>query len=332
MHHASALPVSRRQLLLGAGATAFASAAGISGTPATARAPMLGTQSPAFYRFKIGAFEATVLSDGPILMGEPQSDIFVGMSKEEFAKTLSDNRLPTSNITLEQNALVLNTGSHLILFDTGTGSDRSFGPNTGRLLINLKAAGYEPGDIDVVALTHAHPDHCWGLLADDGSRHFPNAQIYLTEADLKFWTDESNGANDFLKTMIAGTRKQLLPNRDRIVFVKDGQEIVTGVQAIATPGHTVGHTSFMITSEGKSFCNIADIAHHHVISVARPQLEMSFDTDGKQGVASRLKLFDMLATDRIPFVAYHFMWPGIGYVGKQGDGFRYFPAPSQMTL
>lgn len=332
MHSTSLLSASRRQFLIGTAATAFAGVTGGMPTSALAKAPMLGTQAPAFYRFKIGAFEATVLSDGPIHMGDPQPNIFAGLSAEEFTKTLSDNRLPTSDIKLEQNALVLNTGSHLILFDTGTGSDRSFGPSTGRLLVNLKAAGYEPGDIDVVALTHAHPDHCWGLLADDGSRHFPNAQIYLSEADLKFWTDESNGANDFLKTMIAGTRKQLLPTRERIVFVKDGQEIVSGVQAIATPGHTVGHTSFMLTSEGKSFCNIGDVAHHHVISVERPRLAFGFDTDGKQGVASRLKLFDMLATDRIPFVGYHFLWPGIGHVGKQGDGFRYFPAPLQMAL
>jgi glyoxylase-like metal-dependent hydrolase (beta-lactamase superfamily II) len=332
MHSTSLLSASRRQFLIGTAATAFAGVTGGMPTSALAKAPMLGTQAPAFYRFKIGAFEATVLSDGPIQMGDPQPNIFAGLSAEEFTKTLSDNRLPTSDIKLEQNALVLNTGSHLILFDTGTGSDRSFGPSTGRLLVNLKAAGYEPGDIDVVALTHAHPDHCWGLLADDGRRHFPNAQIYLSEADLKFWTDESNGANDFLKTMIAGTRKQLLPTRERIVFVKDGQEIVSGVQAIATPGHTVGHTSFMLTSEGKSFCNIGDVAHHHVISVERPRLAFGFDTDGKQGVASRLKLFDMLAADRIPFVGYHFLWPGIGHVGKQGDGFRYFPAPLQMAL
>lgn len=323
---------TRRQLLSGSGAILLAASAGALSTPAWAKAPMRGTQVPAFYRFKIGAFEATALSDGPIFLGEPQPDLFTGLSKEELSKALSDNFLSTANLTLEQNALVLNTGSHLVLFDTGTGSDRSFGPNTGRLMTNLKAAGIDPADIDVVALTHAHPDHCWGLLDDDGGRHFPNAQIYVSEADLNFWTDETKGVDDFMKAMIAGTRRQLLPNRDRIVFAKDGQEIVPGVHAMAAPGHTVGHTVFLITSEGGTFCNLADIAHHHVISVERPRLEFGFDTDGKQGVSSRMKLLDMLATDRIPFMSYHFPWPGIGHIGRQGDSFRYFPTPMQMAL
>ncbi len=320
---------SRRQFLAGAAAAWLGA---IATRPASAKAPMLGTQAPAFYRFRIGAFEATAVSDGHLVMGEPQSDFFIGMSKEEFAQILADNMLPTSNISIEQNALVLNTGSHLVLFDTGTGGDRNFGTYAGRLLGNLKAAGFRPEDFDAVVLTHAHPDHCWGLLGEAGRPVFPNAQIYLSELDLDFWTDESNGINDFFKMMVDGTRKQLLPLRDRIAFIKDGQEVVPGVQAIAAPGHTVGHSVFVITSEGKTFCNLGDIAHHHVISVERPRLEVSFDTDRKQGVSSRLKIFDMLAKDRIPFVSYHFPWPGIGHIGRQGDAFRYFPAPQQMTL
>jgi glyoxylase-like metal-dependent hydrolase (beta-lactamase superfamily II) len=329
MRDFDSLSASRRQFLAGATAAALSS---VAASTAAAKAPMLGTQAPAFYRFKIGGFEATVVSDGHLLMGEPQADFFKGLSKEEFAKALADNMLPTNDIAIEQNTLVLNTGSHLVLFDTGTGGDRSFGTFAGRLLANLKAAGFRPEDFDAVILTHAHPDHCWGLLGDGGSRNFPNAQIYLTESDLRFWTDESNGANDFVKMMITGTRKQLLPLRERIVFIKDGQEVVPGVQAVSAPGHTVGHTIFAITSEGKTFFNLGDIAHHHVLSVERPRLELSFDTDSKQAVASRLKTFDMLAKDRIPFVSYHFPWPGIGYVGRQGEGFRYFPTPQQMTL
>lgn len=319
--------LSRRYVLGGLSATAA-----FAGTPAYAKAPMLNTQAPAYYRFKIGNFEATAVSDGPLHLGEPQPNVFVGVSKEEFTKALTDNFLPTDNVKLEQNVLVVNTGERLVMFDTGTGGQKLMGPDTGRLLANLKAAGIDPKDIDAIAITHAHPDHCWGLLRDSGERNFPNAQIYISQADLDFWTDEAKLSVDAIKAFVDGTRKQLLPNRERIVFFKDGQEFLPGIQAMAAPGHTVGHTVFMITSQGKTLCNAGDIAHHHVLVPQNPQLEFLFDTDGKQAVSSRLKLFDMLASQRIPFLAYHFPWPGIGYLGKQSEGYRYYPAPIQTAL
>ena len=114
--------------------------------------------------------------------------------------------------------------------------------------------------------------------------------------------------------------------------IKDGQEVLPGIHAIAAPGHTVGHTAFMITSENQSICNVGDIVHHHVISVETPRKAFTYDTDGKQAVDSRLRAFDMLASRRIPLVAFHFPWPGIGYVGRQGDAFRYFPSPMRTVL
>ncbi len=294
---------------------------------------MQNTQAPGVYRFKVGAFEATVISDGPLIMGPPQADVFVGLSKDDFIKALNDNYLPSDSLALEQNMLLLNTGDRLVLFDTGAGSSKMMGPHSGKLLANLKAAGVEPQDVDAVILTHPHGDHCWGLMSDGGERNFPNAQIHMTQADLEFWTDEANGGNiDLMKAQIAGARKHLLSNRDRIVFVKHGQEVVPGVQAIATPGHTVGHTSYMITSQGKSLCNVGDAAHHHIISSQYPRLPFAYDTDGKQAIASRLKLFDMLASEKIPLLTYHFPWPGVGYLAKQGDAYRYFASLMQTAL
>ena len=320
---------SRRQLLTGAAASLTCAALP---QVAAAKAPMANTQAPGFYRFKLGAFEATVVSDGPLQMGEPNGNVFTGVSKEQMTKELGDNFLPTDNVQLEQNALMINTGERVVLFDTGVGTAKAFGPNSGRLITGLKAAGLDPKDIDAIVLTHAHPDHCWGLMADDGSRNFPNAQIYMAQADLDFWTDEGKLAHPQLKDFIAGTRKQLLPNRERMVFIRDGQEFLPGIQAMAAPGHTVGHTVYLITSQGKTLCNAGDIAHHHTMIVEHPRREFSYDTDGKQAVASRLRVFDMLASQRVQAVTYHFPWPGLGHIGKRGEAFRYYPVPLRTVL
>jgi glyoxylase-like metal-dependent hydrolase (beta-lactamase superfamily II) len=322
--------LSRRGFLTGSAAAGLIS--GAAPLPVLAKAPMRHTQAPAFYRFKIGSFEATVVSDGPLNLGEPKAETFPGLSKEELDKALDDNFLPQDRLLVEQNALIVNTGNKLVLFDTGLGSAKMFGDKTGRLLATLKNAGIHPNAIDAVVLTHAHPDHCWALMTAKGTRNFPAAQIYLTHADLDFWTDEAKGTNDMMKSIVAGTRKQLLPNRDRIVFVKDGQEILPGIQAVATPGHTVGHTSYMISSQGKTVCNIGDVVHHYLVSTEKPRVEFAFDTDGKQAVATRLRTLDMLAAQKIPVLAYHFPWPGVGHVAKQSDAYRYIPEPMQVVL
>jgi glyoxylase-like metal-dependent hydrolase (beta-lactamase superfamily II) len=320
---------TRRSLFAGASALAASAALPIA---AFAKAPMQNAQAPAFYRFKIGNFEATVVSDGLLGLGPARDGVFNGVNGAEFSKTLTDNFLPTDAVELDQNVLVVNSGDKLALFDTGDGGSKMFGPKSGRLLANLKAAGYAPADFDAIVLTHAHPDHCWGLMGADGNRVFPNAQIFMAQADFDFWTDESKAQGDMMKPMIENTRKHLLPNRDRIVFIKDGQEFVPGIQAVSTPGHTVGHTSYLVTSGGRSLMFAGDVAHHYIVSVQNPRAPFVFDTDGQQGVASRLKTFDMLAAQRIPVLNYHFPWPGLGYIARFGDGYRYVPQPLQMTL
>jgi glyoxylase-like metal-dependent hydrolase (beta-lactamase superfamily II) len=245
------LPISRRRLL--AGTSAVAAAGLLDAFPsqtAFAKAPMLDTQAPYFYRFKLGNFEGTIVSDGTLPLGKPE-DNFVGLTKPEMGKQLTDNFLPLENVVLEQNALVINTGDKLVLFDTGMGGLKLFGPTTGKLLSSMKQAGIDPKDIDAVVMSHAHIDHCGGCMADDGSRHFPNAQYYITEADYDFWTTESNVPAQF-KVFWETATKNLKPNRERMQFIKDGEEIIPGVHAMLAPGHTVGHTIFMIDSGGEA--------------------------------------------------------------------------------
>jgi glyoxylase-like metal-dependent hydrolase (beta-lactamase superfamily II) len=331
----TALSISRRQALLGtvaaAGATALPE---LAISPVLAKAGFAKDQAPYFYRFTHGKMQATVVSDGILPLGEP-SGSFLGTSKAEVGKLLTDNFLATDNVILEQNILVLNTGDKLVLFDTGMGSTPMFGPTTGKMLNNLKVAGIDPKDIDAVVATHAHCDHVWGIMADDGKPNFPNAQIYISQADFDYWTDEAKlQMKDpaYMKPFVEGARKNLLPNRDRIVFFKDGQEFLPGIQAIAAPGHTVGHTVFMITSDGKSLAAIGDLTHHQVLLMEKPLIEFAYDTDSKQSAKTRVRVLDMLASNRIPLLAYHFPWPGVGHVAKQGEGFRYYPSALQMTL
>jgi glyoxylase-like metal-dependent hydrolase (beta-lactamase superfamily II) len=319
--------LSRRRLLAGASATV---AAGVLGgaSVAYAKAPMLNTAAAAFYRFKLGTIEATVVSDGPLAIGDPKNT-FRGPAAEELSRMMSDHFLPTNNVVLDQNVLVINTGDKLALFETGMSSVKRTDA-MGRLAAHLRQSGIDPNDIDAVIPTHAHIDHIGGIMAADGTRNFPNAQIYISQADLEYWTDDKRLGTPAEGSALAA-RKNLLPNRDRIVFYKDGQDVLPGVQAMQTPGHTVGHTSFVVNSGGKSLFVVGDLMHH-VILVEKPRMEVVFDTDPKQGVETRMKVMDMLASQRMAALVYHLPWPGIGHFAKRGDGFHYVAEPMQLVL
>jgi glyoxylase-like metal-dependent hydrolase (beta-lactamase superfamily II) len=323
------LTISRRSVL--GAAAAFAGSAAIKGPDAAfAEATPVGTQAPFFYRFKLGKLEATVVSDGQLgPIGEP-TNLFPKAPKEDLEELIKALYV-TRKVVLDENVLVLNTGDQLVLFDTGLGTEKGFGPNSGRLLDSLKAASIDPSSIDAVIVTHAHPDHCWGLVGGDGKPNFPKAKICMHQADYDFWTDEGKLSNDKIKDWVAGTRKVLVPLRERITFIKDGADVVPGVQAMLTPGHTVGHTSYVVTEGDESLVILGDVAHHSALSLARPHYVFGFDTDGEQGVATRKKAFDMLAANRTTFLAYHFPWPGIGNVSKDGEGYRYHPMPMRVV-
>src|SRR3954447_26167368 len=198
--------VSRRSLLaLGAGLGAST----MLGSNAFARAPKQGTQSAYFYRFGLGDAEVTVVSDGPLPLGPPKGT-FVGVPDEEVKKMLSDNFLSPDNVVLEQNSPIVNTGDKLILFDTGMGSSKMFGPTTGRQQKSMTEAGIKPDDIDAVVCSHAHIDHIGGIVDDGGKPLFPNAQIYISQTDFDFWTDEGKLGSD-AKDFVVHARKNLLP-------------------------------------------------------------------------------------------------------------------------
>lgn len=325
------MTISRRALL-GAGL----GAATLPLMRAEAAAPFVGRGAPAWYRFRFGEFEATIVSDGHLPLGKAEES-FAGARPGEINAMMQANFLDPANALLEQNALVLNTGRHLILFDTGMGDSmgadsQMFGPTTGRLLRNMRQAGIDPAQIDLVVLSHAHCDHCWALVDAQGNRNFPNAQVAISEADLKYWTDDANIRGPaFMGPFIRGAQKNLAAYRDRMVMVQDGREVVPGVTAVSAPGHTVGHTTYTISSGQNVMVYTGDLAHHHVLLLRRPLLEFAYDTDPKQSAQTRARALDRFATDRPVVLSYHFPWPGIGRVAKEGEGFAWMPAPMDVT-
>ncbi|MEI4473011.1 MBL fold metallo-hydrolase [Frigidibacter sp. MR17.24] len=277
--------------------------------------------------FAIGDIEATIISDGLLDLGSANAQ-FPAAPPEDIARIMAEEFLPVDPMMLEQNALVLNINQRVVLFDSGMGSDQLFGDKAGRLIRNLAAAGIAPEQVDDIVLTHAHCDHCWGMVGDGGALNFPNAQVHISQADFEFWTDEAKlSAEGFLPTFVKGARRNLMPYRDRMLFVTDGQEVLPGVTAISTPGHTMGHMSYAISSGNESFLNVGDVVHHTALLFQNPTWEFAFDSDPKLAAQTRVRLFDMASADETRMIGYHFPFPGLGHIRREGDAFDYVPIP-----
>ncbi len=318
-------PTSRRGFL--SGAAALAAGAALPGG-AFAKAPLANSQVPYYYRFALGQAEVTVVSDGPLPLGDPGSS-FLGLPKEQVYGLLETNFLAKDNVVLEQNIPIVNFGDRLVMFDTGMGFSKAFGPTTGRLLKSMQEAGIDPAAVDAIVCSHAHIDHTGGICSAEGKPHFPNAQIYISQVDHDYWLDDARLGTPF-KAFGEHARANLRPVRDRIVFFKDGQEFLPGITAISAPGHSPGHTIFNVSSGGKSFTFLGDLTHHPVLLTENPRVEFAYDWDPKMSVQSRVKLLTMLAEQKTPVMSYHFAWPGFGNLAKAGEGFRYYPAAMQM--
>jgi glyoxylase-like metal-dependent hydrolase (beta-lactamase superfamily II) len=316
--------LTRRAALLGAGGVL--AGAGFAGSGVVhAAAEKQGPAPTPIAGYKLGSFEINTLHDGAVSLTEPQKTFAMNVDADTFSAVNAQNFLPDDSFQISFTPTLVNTGSELILFDTGNGDGAR--PGRGNMRAALMNAGYTPEQVDVVVLTHMHPDHIGGLL-EGGAPAFPNARYVTGQKEYDFWAAMDAEANGVTKLMATHVK----PLAEKTTFLEDGGSVVSGITAMAAHGHTPGHMIYLMESDGKQLALTADLANHYVWSLAHPEWEVRFDMDKEAAAETRKTVLGMLASDKIPFVGYHMPFPAVGYVDTNGDGFRYVPASYQLQL
>ncbi len=292
--------------------------------PAYAAAPKVGTQAPGFFRFNVGDFEVTALHDGTVeakiddkrIPNAPLADVL---------KLMESQYMPTNPGINQFNTMVVNTGSKLILIDSGFNNNGA--PTTGRLAANLAAAGIDSKTIDTVLISHFHPDHINGLRTKEGELVYPQAEIIVPGVDMAHFMDEAkmNAVPEAARGAFKTAARVFGPNKGDLKQAEWGKEWATGITAIQSDGHTPGHTSFVVASGNKTLLVIGDASNDPRIFARMPDWHLGFDLDKPRAVETRKKLLDMAAADKMQVSFYHAAFPATGYVAKNGTGYDWFP-------
>jgi glyoxylase-like metal-dependent hydrolase (beta-lactamase superfamily II) len=299
-------------------------------------ASMHGELQPTLRRFRLGDFEVTIVMDGAVIR-EGLTPSHGGPALADDVKALAHaNNIDPNRYRHPFTPMLVNTGKQLVLFDTGNGAlSREYSQfqgrlPDGRLVEHLRRAGYTEDDVDVVVITHGHPDHIGGLL-EAGKPVFPNARYVFGAAEYDFWIRGENVRPErkFHRELFVSIAA---PLAERATFIKPGDEVVSGIRAIDAAGHSPGMMGFLVENTGKRLLNWADTCGHYVVSIQRPDLHLDVDDDKDRAVATRRRLLDMAATDRLLVTGYHMPFPAIGYIEREAKGFRWVPHGYQMDL
>lgn len=287
----------------------------------------------AAYNFRIGALQATVISDGFLEDTAPQPLWAPEAKPREFREALRSAFLPEDRVRLDVNVLALHTGEGVVLIDSGSG--HLFGPTVGRFARNLAAAGIKREDVKGIVVSHAHSDHIGGVFDASGAPLFPNAAIYTTATEYDFWMKNPDLSKARvpaeLRAKITGDAQTFYRNaKDRLQMAKPGQTLFGAIELVAAPGHTPGHTAFLIGSGAERLLHIVDTAHHSVLLLAHPNWSVGFDADSSRAIVTRRRIFAEAAQGRTRVMGYHFPFPGIGHIRPQKRGYEWVPEPMSL--
>lgn len=290
-------------------------------------AAMLGVLRPQIYRFKLGRFEVTQILDGFRVGPGPHPTFGQDQSAGNVHSLLQANGLPTANFEHHFVPTLVNTGKKLVLFDTGNGMGRM--PSAGHLRDLIATAGYTPQQVDVVVITHAHPDHIGGLL-HDGKPAYPNARVVFGKVEFDFW--KRGEVRDARKQTLQQFQEIALPFGEKATFIKPEDDVVSGIHAVNAYGHSPGMLAFHVESDNQRLLIWGDVANHYVISIQRPDWATGFDDVKDMAITSRKRILDMVATDKIAVAGFHMPFPSIGFVERSGPSYRWVPASYQFNL
>ncbi len=302
--------LSRRSALTGAAAIPLAAGLGNRAVAAGHEGPV----NPVHRSFERGDYRVSTLLAGTRPVADIQTIFGTNVSAEEFAAVSEANFIPADKAQFFFTPTVVQTGSEVVLFDTGLSAAGTTAA--------LNAAGIEAGDVTIVVSTHMHGDHIGGLTDDAGNVTYPNARYVTGQVEFDHWAGAGNEGFD----------AKVRPLAEKMTFLDDGGDVVSGITAVSAFGHTPGHMAYMVESGGEQVLLMADTANHYVWSLGYPDWEVRFDADKAMAAATRRKILGMVAADRIPLIGYHMPFPGVGYIETRDDGFKYVPASYQLML
>lgn len=284
-----------------------------------------GAQAPGLYKFKVGEIEVIALHEGVLAMDRPAGFV-PNASDDEVGEAYATAGMPRDKITITFNALAVRTGRHTVVIDTGLGE---FGPpGTGQLLSNLAAAGIQPEDVSAVVISHFHPDHILGLNRKDGQLTFPKAEIFVPAKEWEFWMDDAKmaAAPEAAQDNFGLCRQVFGKLADTVRHYAWDEEFLPGLTAICASGHTPGMSAIRIASAGEATLFVADITNNPLVFARHPDWQSKFDFDPVETIATRKRILDLAAAEKLRVSFYHAPFPATGFIAKNGTGYEFLPA------